>query len=206
MGLINITPKIMKNYKRKYNHLIKRNFLFLWAILYVFNLTAQKTEREYSQIINCAMGGISETGVINGRVDILTDDYAIEIDFANKWKESIGQALWYSLQTNRKPGIILILRTQKDWKYFQQLNSAIAHGGMTEQFKVWAYPNDFEGKIEGCKTAFFARKPVVPDGAKYWLNLGSNSRHNKSCTYFNNTKRGRFCTAEEGKACGKCGG
>ena len=188
------------------NHNYNRLLLIIGIIFCFLNLPAQKTEREYAQIINCAMDGISETGVVSGRVDVLTDEYAIEIDFANKWKESIGQALWYSLQTNRKPGIILILRTQKDWKYLQQLNSAIAHGGMTEQFRVWAYPNDFEDKMIACKTAFFDQKQVVPVGAKYWLNLGSKSRHNKTCTYFNNTKRGRFCTANEGKACGKCGG
>ncbi|MCQ2754320.1 MAG: hypothetical protein MJ231_04635, partial [bacterium] len=27
------------------------------------------------------------------RVDCLTDDYAVEFDFANKWAESVGQAL-----------------------------------------------------------------------------------------------------------------
>jgi endonuclease YncB( thermonuclease family) len=40
----------------------------------------------------------------------------------------------------------------------------------------------------------------------YWLNTGSNVRHNSGCRYFNNTKKGRPCTKEEGKACGICGG
>ena len=174
--------------------------------LFTFNLQAQKTEREYTEIITCIMEGNSEIGVVSGRIDILTKDHAIEIDFANKWKESIGQALWYSLKTNRKPGIVLILRSPSDWKYLQQLNSAIAHGGMTKQFKVWAYPNDFENKLTRCKDAFLSKKLKVPITASYWLNLNSKSRHNKSCSNFNNTKRGRFCTANEGKACGKCGG
>ena len=29
----------------------------------------------------------------NGRVDIVTDEYAIEVEWANNWKHSIGQAL-----------------------------------------------------------------------------------------------------------------
>ncbi|MDB5340948.1 MAG: micrococcal nuclease, partial [Planctomycetaceae bacterium] len=45
-----------------------------------------------------------------------------------------------------------------------------------------------------------------PANTKYWLNTSSNVRHNPSCANFQNTKKGRFCTATEGKACGKCGG
>ena len=40
----------------------------------------------------------------------------------------------------------------------------------------------------------------------YWLNTGSNARHNLSCRWFAKTKRGRYCGPEEGKACGECGG
>ena len=40
----------------------------------------------------------------------------------------------------------------------------------------------------------------------YWLNTSSNVRHNRSCKWYNNTKRGRPCTKSEGKACGICGG
>lgn len=36
---------------------------------------------------------------------------------------------------------------------------------------------------------------------RYWLNTPSNVRHNSSCRHFKNTKRGRSCSASEGKAC-----
>ena len=42
------------------------------------------------------------------RVDCLTDEYAIEIDFAINWKQGIGQSLHYALVTGKKPGIALI--------------------------------------------------------------------------------------------------
>ena len=59
------------------------------------------------------------------RCDCLTDTHAIEFDFANKWEEAIGQALYYSMQTGKKAGIVLILEEPKDMKYWIRLNSVI---------------------------------------------------------------------------------
>mgnify|MGYP006916105950 CR=1 FL=1 len=43
------------------------------------------------------------------RVDCLTKKYAVEFDFADKWYESIGQALHYGLMTGKKPMLVLII-------------------------------------------------------------------------------------------------
>ena len=40
----------------------------------------------------------------------------------------------------------------------------------------------------------------------YWLNSSSGTRHNRGCRYYFNTKRGRACGANDGRACGICGG
>jgi hypothetical protein len=40
----------------------------------------------------------------------------------------------------------------------------------------------------------------------HWLNTSSNKPHNRTCRYFGNTKRGKYCEASEGSACGICGG
>ena len=42
--------------------------------------------------------------------------------------------------------------------------------------------------------------------SKYWMNTSSGVRHNESCEHFGKTKKGRYCEANEGKPCGKCGG
>ena len=47
------------------------------------------------------------------RVDCLTDKYAVEFDFANKWHESIGQALHYSIMSGKKAKVVLILDNPK---------------------------------------------------------------------------------------------
>jgi hypothetical protein len=51
----------------------------------------------------------------------------VEVDFASKFYEAIGQALYYSLQTGKKGGIVLILEDKSDYKYWLRLNSVIQH-------------------------------------------------------------------------------
>lgn len=56
------------------------------------------------------------------RVDCLTQTHAVEFDFANKWAESIGQALHYQKMTGKKGKVVLILEnTQKEMIYFNRV-------------------------------------------------------------------------------------
>lgn len=55
------------------------------------------------------------------RVDCLTKDYAIEFDFAKKWAESIGQALYYSKMTGKEPAVVLILTSPEDYRYVKRI-------------------------------------------------------------------------------------
>ena len=59
------------------------------------------------------------------RVDVVTAEYAIEIDFAPKWYQAIGQSLHYALQTKKDPGIVLISKSNKDEKYIDRLVAVI---------------------------------------------------------------------------------
>ena len=52
------------------------------------------------------------------RVDILTEVYAIEIDYCYKWAEGIGQALFYAEKTGRLPGVVLILAKRKNYENY----------------------------------------------------------------------------------------
>lgn len=49
-------------------------------------------------------------------------------------------------------------------------------------------------------------KPAASTGGEHWLNTNSKVRHNQSCEHFKNSKKGRMCRPDEGKACGICGG
>lgn len=171
-------------------------FLLLPFLLLPTITSAQKIkEKTFTKRIAEKLGGKLEVGVQSGRVDILNETHAIEVEFARKWKNSIGQALWYGIQTGKQPGIVLILEnSRKDYKYTVQLQSTLTAFGLQDSIKVWLWPNDFQ------------EKPRVQDTpTTYWLTESSRVRHNDTCTYFKKT-RGRVCTVKEGVACKKCGG
>lgn len=80
-------------------------------------------ERVYQEHFCNTLGGVMEYKLEDRtRVDCLLDEYALEVDFAPKWAESIGQSLYYAKQTSKKAGVLLIMENeQKDQKYLQRL-------------------------------------------------------------------------------------
>lgn len=56
------------------------------------------------------------------RVDCLTNEYAIEVDFAKKWAEAIGQSLYYAQMTGKKPAIGFIVG-DGDERYLKRVES-----------------------------------------------------------------------------------
>jgi len=55
----------------------------------------------------------------------VTKTHAIEFDFGNNWAEAIGQSAYYSIQTGKKAGVVLILETIKDRKYWIRLSTTV---------------------------------------------------------------------------------
>jgi len=100
-------------------------FVFM-SCAFLAHAARQHPESWYQQRWCDAQGG--ETEVIladRTRCDCLTASHAIEFDFGNKWAESIGQALYYSIQTGRRAGVVLILEKDSDRKYWIRLNTVI---------------------------------------------------------------------------------
>lgn len=44
------------------------------------------------------------------RADCVSETHAIEVDFAHKWAEAVGQSLNYAAETGKRPGIILVCK------------------------------------------------------------------------------------------------
>ena len=94
--------------------------------------TQHDRETTWSKYLATKLGGIAEYRTEDGsRVDIVTDEYAIEVEWATKWKEAIGQALFYGVMTGRKPAIILMQKTSQEWRHVMRAAVACGAGGIT---------------------------------------------------------------------------
>lgn len=86
-----------------------------------------------------------EVRVPDGRVDVVTESHAIEVEFSAKWKQAIGQALWYALQTGKAAGIVLVLEDEeRDAPDAVRLGTVIREHKLP--IKVWLWPRDFNRK------------------------------------------------------------
>lgn len=96
--------------------------LLIILLLPSLALASEYPERAYQEAWCAKNGGITEVVLRGGsRVDCLTETHAVEVEFAYKWKEAIGQALYYGKKTGRTPGIVLIKEKPEDQKYLGRL-------------------------------------------------------------------------------------
>lgn len=127
--------------------------LFLMIMLVIFTLSAfsqetlRKKETYYQQAFALLIGG--ETEMIlkdRTRVDIVTETHAIEVDFAEKWAESIGQALHYEGMTGKKAGVLLVIRGREDERFLDRLMGVAAKHGI--DVWVWDWTQDTWSKVD----------------------------------------------------------
>ena len=89
-------------------------------------------EAHYQEIAAKKYNGQTEVTMPDGtRCDIVTETHAIEVDFADKWAEAIGQSLNYSFQLNKKAGILLILEESDDERHLIRVECIIKHFKLT---------------------------------------------------------------------------
>lgn len=92
-------------------------------LLFLISSLLSASEKDYQIKLCNQLNGIMEYRLKDGsRVDCLTDEYAIEVEFSKKWKEAIGQALYYSIETQRQPAIAVIIN-EKDDNYLKRLET-----------------------------------------------------------------------------------
>jgi hypothetical protein len=83
-------------------------------------------EAHYQDIWCAQQGGQVEVRMDDKtRCDCLTDDMATEVDFAIKWYEGVTQALHYSMKTGKPGGLLLIVESEKDWKFVDRAKTLI---------------------------------------------------------------------------------
>jgi len=120
----------------------------LVILLFLFSISAFSKhlhkEKYYQEYFCHQLGGITEYRLPDKtRVDCLSQEYAIEVDFAQKWAESIGQSLYYADQTYKKPAVLLIMENEeKDLKYLKRLNQV----SKKHKIDIWIINKNFEIK------------------------------------------------------------
>ncbi|WP_309386083.1 hypothetical protein [Cerasicoccus frondis] len=112
----------------------------LFFLLLTVSLHAKRDNPEswYVDLVQMSLGGDQNVRMSNGTYcDLLTADCAWEVDFADKWAESIGQSLNYSTQSGRPAGIILIMESDKDQRFVDRLKSVIESHRLPITLRVW---------------------------------------------------------------------
>ena len=73
-----------------------------------FDIADPALEKNWIAVLAEKLGGQAEVAVPYGRVDVITDSYAIEVEYIHKFKEGIGQAIHYGEVKGVTPGLAII--------------------------------------------------------------------------------------------------
>ena len=103
------------------------------TLAFILGISNGKREKDYQA--EWCRGQVEVTLSDRTRADCLTETHAIEIEFASKWKNAIGQSLHYALMTGKKAGIALIISKETDQRYLDQLNRVVKANQLP--IKVW---------------------------------------------------------------------
>jgi len=143
----------------KYKNLIYSIAILISVVILSFNLIicdaasskkaiAHHKEDYYQDIIAKKIGGEREVLLDDKtRIDIATPTTVIEVEFAYKFYESIGQSSWYSYKTGKLPEIWLIKESDKDDKFILRCKTVcenavrIKLGEKLVKIKVNVYDN-----------------------------------------------------------------
>lgn len=84
-------------------------------------------ETVWSAWIARELGGVAEHRCFDGsRVDVLTDQFAVEVEWVSKWEQAIGQAALYAELTGREPAVLVLYRDMSDAEQEDGLRCVVA--------------------------------------------------------------------------------
>lgn len=175
------------------------------------------TESDWQVAFNSKVThGKLEVEIPTGRIDILTDTHAIEVDHARNYRAAVKQALQYGAATKKRPGVALVMDGSLDTfqaveagkKLCEQsdvdfwlINEFVSVNDLVSQKPAEA-PPPAQSTIQRSQPSL----QVQTAEQVFWLNIKSEVRHNKNCRWYGNTTNGRPCGRDEGRPCGTCGG
>ena len=127
-----------------------KNIQYSYASNEQKNTTHLHSESSYQHAWCSAHNGIEEyENSDKTRVDCLTQTHAVEFDFANKWAESIGQAIHYHLMTGKRAKVVLILENpSKQIVYFNRIQNIGKFYDIDVEYVTTAILNPQNGRCD----------------------------------------------------------
>ena len=182
------------------------SFFDTWQYLQL-ELEPDLNEASWRDSLAASLEGDGEVRIEGGRIDVLTDDWAVEVDRLHRWHEGLGQALHYSDASGREGVLALMLDVQNpDELHVKTLRMLELVDRQCSRLEIRLVI-----LFSGAKRSMSIPVDYLPvseqvEHSVYWLNMVSGVRHNMSCRYFEKTGHGRACSHGEGSACSSCGG
>lgn len=110
------------------------------ALLLINSVSFAQTEADHCRRLAPKYGADLEVRMWDGtRVDLMNSEYAFEVDFAHKWAEGVGQAVYYGHLTGKKPGLILLSQKNEARFVYRAQTTAAAAG--VRVFVEWISPD-----------------------------------------------------------------
>lgn len=123
--------------------------LSMYGVAIVLAVSDVKKNEDYYNTKICSfLQGKREFVIPGGRIDCLTKEVAFETDWAHKYHEAIGQSLHYAIKTQRVPGIVLLVKGDKDIKYIQELSDLLQQFGISYVLIIYDTRHDSAYLVE----------------------------------------------------------
>jgi len=128
---------------------MRKALLLIVFILFSVSAFSQTRQREsyyqkaFAEIVN------GQTEVVlsdRTRCDIVTETHAIEVDFASKWAESIGQSLHYEGMLGKQAGVLLVMDGKVEERFLDRLMGVAAKHGI--DVWTWDWRTDTWSKVD----------------------------------------------------------
>lgn len=168
-----------------------------------FDLPSQAPEAAWRDVLAEKLNARHEVGVEGGRVDVMTSNEVIELDWPHKWHEGLGQSLHYSDATGKKPVLALISYSQgpenlraRSIERFNMVEKYCGKHGVRLIVLFPTRPRAYGPEAD--------RDAIYPPSTNFWLNIETGVRHRPGCRFYATTLSGRPCGEDEGKPCGIC--
>ena len=102
---------------------MKKILLLLFVLLLFTSNTCSNRKIHFKNVFNKYINGKQNVPLDDYKniVDIVSDTFAIDVEFAPRWAMSIGHSLYGATKLNKKPAILLITYKGYDGKYIDIL-------------------------------------------------------------------------------------